>query len=76
MPIEDVVAQVWRPLAGPVDDSPLVLADASSVAPDDLMPVALHRPTYSGQTYAVAHNPAHKYALQCSQLWTRRKTSS
>ena len=56
----DVHVQVWRPLAGPVDDSPLVLADASSVAEGDLMPVALHRPTYSGQTYAVAHNPAHK----------------
>lgn len=52
--------QVWRPLAGPVDDSPLVLADASTVAADDLMPVALHRPTYSGQTYALAHNPDHK----------------
>jgi hypothetical protein len=57
-----VCVQVWRPLAGPVDDSPLVLADASTVAvaPEDLMPVALHCPTYSGQTYALAHNPNHK----------------
>lgn len=52
--------QVWRPLKGPVDDSPLGMIDASTVAKEDLMPYALHFPERTGYNYAVKHNPDHK----------------
>ncbi|KAK9842655.1 hypothetical protein WJX74_000199 [Apatococcus lobatus] len=55
------VIQAWQPIKGPVKDSPLALADASTVAMQDLLPVDLHFPTRKGQTYALAYNPAHRW---------------
>ncbi|KAK9859835.1 hypothetical protein WJX84_000544 [Apatococcus fuscideae] len=55
------VIQAWRPLAGPVDDSPLAMADASTVDPGNLLPNALHFPGRTGEVYAVAHNPAQRW---------------
>ena len=52
--------QVWRPLKGPVDDSPLVMIDASTVDKEDLMQYAIHFPGRTGYNYAVKHNPKHK----------------
>ncbi len=52
--------QIWRPLAGPVDDSPLAMADAATVEQSDLLTNTLHFPGRTGEVYAVAHNPAHK----------------
>ncbi|CAL8463770.1 g3304 [Coccomyxa elongata] len=53
--------QVWRPLKGPVDDSPLVMIDASTVDKEDLMQYAIHFPGRTGYNYAVKHNPKHKF---------------
>ncbi|KAK9843127.1 hypothetical protein WJX74_007373 [Apatococcus lobatus] len=55
------VIQVWRPLAGPVEDSPLAMADAATVDQDDLLTNTLHFPGRTGEVYAVAHNPAHRW---------------
>ena len=57
--------QVWRPLGGPVQDSPLGMIDASTVAKEDLVEYALHFPCRSGYNYGVKlnevkHNPKHK----------------
>lgn len=52
--------QVWRPLKGPVNDSPLGMIDASTTDKDDLMQYALHFPGRTGYNYAVKHNPKHK----------------
>jgi hypothetical protein len=55
------VIQVWRPLKGPVDDAPLGMIDAETVSKDDLMPLSLHFPERVGQTYALKHNPNHRF---------------
>ena len=55
-----MVMQVWRPLRGPVDDSPLGMVDAASVAKDDLLPYTLHFPGRTGYNYAAKYNPEHR----------------
>ena len=55
-----IVAQVWRPLRGPVDDSPLGMVDAASVAKEDLLPYTLHFPGRVGYNYAAKYNPEHR----------------
>ena len=54
--------QVWRPLAGPVEDSPLAMADVTTVDQNDLLTSLLHFPGRTGEVYSVAHNPAHRCA--------------
>ena len=55
--------QVWRPFRT-VDEAPLTLVDASTVAQDDLVTNKLDLPGRIGWTYSVAANPNHKCALQ------------
>jgi hypothetical protein len=64
---------VWRPIAGPLRDSPLAICDASSVERQDLLATDLVYPDRTGQIYYVAFNPAHRwyYAsdMQTDELW-------
>jgi hypothetical protein len=56
-----VEINVWRPIAGPVRMFPLALADASSLAPEDLVTTDL---VYSDRTGEILHgryNPAHRW---------------
>lgn len=46
---------VWRPIKGPVQRSPLALADASSVKPDELIATDQIFPDRVGEIYNVAH---------------------
>ncbi|KAK9807623.1 hypothetical protein WJX72_004557 [[Myrmecia] bisecta] len=55
------VIQVWRPLRGPVEDSPLGMIDVSSVAKEDMLPYKLIFPDRVGYNYAVAANPNHRW---------------
>lgn len=55
------VVNVWRPIAGPVEESPLALCDALSIAPADLVPTDLIYRDRIGETHALAHNPAHRW---------------
>jgi hypothetical protein len=55
------VVNVWRPISGPVEESPLALCDAQSIAPEDLVPTDLVYRDRVGETYALAHNPAHRW---------------
>jgi hypothetical protein len=55
------VINVWRPIRGPLRDTPLGVCDAMSVSGEDLVPtdlVYLHR---TGETYSVTFNPAHRW---------------
>ena len=60
---------LWRPIIGPVQDNPLAVCDARSVAPDDLVTTHIHHfseddlttPRHRGQIYSVRHNPAHQW---------------
>lgn len=54
---------LWRALhEEPLQDAPLALADARSVASCDLVPNDLVYPHRRGQTYAVLHNPHHAWS--------------
>jgi hypothetical protein len=49
---------VWRPIRGPVERSPLALADASSVQAEDLIATDQVFPDRVGEIYQLAHHPA------------------
>ena len=55
------IINLWRPIRGPVLDAPLALADASSVAFEDLVPSDLVYRNRVGETYAVTYNPRHRW---------------
>jgi hypothetical protein len=52
---------VWRPIRGPVQRSPLALADASSVAPKDLVATDQVFPDRVGEIYHLAYDPAQRW---------------
>jgi hypothetical protein len=52
---------VWRPIRGPVQRSPLALADASSVAPEDLIATDQVFPDRVGEIYHLAYDPAQRW---------------
>jgi hypothetical protein len=55
------IIQVWRPIRHPVETFPLGIADAQSLSPEDLVVSERRAPTRVGQTYAVTHNPEHRW---------------
>jgi hypothetical protein len=55
------VINVWRPIRGPVQDSPLAVTDARSVAQHDLVATDLVYPDRLGEIYYVKFNPEHKW---------------
>jgi len=52
---------VWQPIQGPVERSPLALADASSVAPEDLIATDNVFPHRVGEIYHLAHAPSQRW---------------
>ncbi|TFV80276.1 methyltransferase [Bradyrhizobium frederickii] len=55
------VINLWRPIRGPLRDSPLAMADGTTVAPDDLVASDLIYPNRRGETYSVKYNPNHRW---------------
>ncbi len=55
------IIQVWRPIRHPVETHPLAMADAKSLSDDDFIISERRYPDRVGQTYAIAHNPAHRW---------------
>jgi hypothetical protein len=55
------VVNVWRPIRGPVQDSPLAVSDARSVRDQDLVATDLIYPDRTGEVYYVKFNPEHKW---------------
>ena len=55
------VINVWRPIQGPVQTAPLAIADARSVAPDDLVTLDLVYPDRTGETYNATFSPDHRW---------------
>ena len=52
---------VWRPIAGPVQRSPLAVADARSVDRNDLIVTEQKFPDRTGQIYMLAHAPEQRW---------------
>lgn len=55
------VINLWRPIRGPLRDTPLALCDAASVATDDFVASDLIYPNRRGETYSVKFNPDHRW---------------
>jgi len=52
---------LWRPIRGPLQDSPLALCDARTIAPGDLVGQDLIYRDRVGEIYCLTHNPAHRW---------------
>jgi hypothetical protein len=55
------IINVWRPLRGPVLDSPLALCDAGSFSDDDLIASDLVYAHVRGETSRVEYKPGHRW---------------
>jgi hypothetical protein len=55
------VINVWRPIKGPVESSPLAVCDARSIAFEDWVAQDLIYRDRVGETYAITYNPAHRW---------------
>jgi hypothetical protein len=55
------IVQAWRAINRPIESNPLAIADARSVAPEDLLIAERRYPNRVGQTYRLRHNPAHRW---------------
>ncbi|HWA80971.1 MAG TPA: CmcJ/NvfI family oxidoreductase [Acetobacteraceae bacterium] len=56
-----VQVNVWRPIRGPVQRSPLALADATSIRPADLIATDQIFPDRIGEIYHLAYHPAQRW---------------
>ena len=61
------IVNVWRPIRGPVLDSPLALCDAQSFSDDDLIPSDLVYPHLRGETSSVEFKPGHRWFYYSEQ---------
>lgn len=55
------IIQVWRAINQPIQSNPLAVADARSVAFDDLLVAERRYPNRVGQTYRLRYNAAHRW---------------
>jgi hypothetical protein len=55
------IVNVWRPIRGPVLDSPLALCDAQSFTNEDLIASDLVYPHVRGETSSVEYNSRHRW---------------
>ena len=55
------IIQVWRAINQPIRSNPLAIADARSVAAEDLLVAERRYPHRVGQTYRLKHNPRHRW---------------
>lgn len=52
---------VWRPIVGPVLQTPFAVIDASSISKEDFIPIDLVYTDRVGQIYMVRDNPKHRW---------------
>jgi len=55
------IINFWRPVSYPVQNWPLAMCDAQSIAQGDLIPTDLVYPDKVGETYSFVFNPAHRW---------------
>jgi len=55
------IIQVWRAIADPIRRDPLAICDARTLEPGDLIASERRYPDRVGETYQIAHNPAHEW---------------
>lgn len=52
---------VWRPIRGPVEESPLAVCDATSMTLRDFVATDLKYRDRTGEVYSVVYNPNHRW---------------
>jgi hypothetical protein len=67
------IVNLWRPIDAPVLQTPLAICDARTIEPSDLLPSDLVYPDWTGETYAVAYNPRHRWYWFPRQSATTRR---
>jgi hypothetical protein len=55
------IIQVWRAINQPIRSNPLALADAKSIATEDLLVAERRYPHRVGQTYRLKYSPKHRW---------------
>jgi hypothetical protein len=55
------VINLWRPIRGPVRDTPLAMLDGTTLKDGDLVASDLIYPNRSGEIYSVKYNPDHRW---------------
>lgn len=55
------INNLWRPIRGPVLESPLTLCDAESLEQENLIASDLKYPDRTGETYSITYNPNQRY---------------
>ena len=55
------IIQVWRAISQPIRSNPLAIADARSIAPEDLLVAERRYPHRVGQTYRLRYSPRHRW---------------
>jgi hypothetical protein len=63
------LVNLWRPLVGPVQDTPLALCDARTVRPEDIVDTPIHhyaesnlqQPRHSGEVQSLRHASRHAW---------------
>jgi hypothetical protein len=55
------IINLWRPIRGPLLDSPLALCDARSLADANLLPSDLKYPDRTGEIYSITYNPQQRW---------------
>jgi hypothetical protein len=53
---------VWRPIRGPIESTPLAVCDAKSIAPDDFVPADFVYRDRVGEVYRFTYNPNHRWS--------------
>jgi hypothetical protein len=61
------IMNFWRPVGARVLRTPLALCDARSIDPADLIASDLIYPDWTGETYALAFNPRHRWYWYSAQ---------
>lgn len=52
---------VWRPIRGPVEETPLCVCDAQSMTPADFIAMDLKYRDRTGEVYSVVYRPNHRW---------------
>jgi hypothetical protein len=55
------IIQVWRAINQPIESNPLAIADARTLAPQDLIASERRYPNRVGETYQIRYNPEHRW---------------
>ncbi len=55
------IIQVWRAINRPIESNPLAIADARSIAPEDLLVAERRYPHRVGQTYRLKYSARHRW---------------